>query len=102
MTELAKRANINRSTLYDTEKPNYKGRAKFKVAYAKSMIERDKIDDLFANAPMSREEHEQSVREYQKAIDTQASILQRRGLWIQRLISIVFFLLLVMIFTILY
>lgn len=47
------------------------------------------IQDFLDGKPMTREEHEQSVSEYHKAIDIQASILQRRGLWIQRLIAII-------------
>mgnify|MGYP000829722124 CR=1 FL=1 len=49
----------------------------------------EKIQGLLDNKPLSREEYYQAVEEFHKAIDTQASILQRRGLWIQRLIAII-------------
>lgn len=47
------------------------------------------IQDFLDGKPMTREEHEQSVAEFHKAIDIQASLLQTRGLWIQRLIAII-------------
>lgn len=47
------------------------------------------LKDVLENKPLSREEYYQAVAEFHRAIDTQASILQRRGLWIQRLIAII-------------
>ena len=41
MSELARRANVGRSTLYDLDKNRYKGRCKFKISYARSKIEQE-------------------------------------------------------------
>ena len=53
------------------------------------MVKGKQIQDFLDGKPMSRKEYYQAVSEFRNAIDTQASILQRRGLWIQRLIAII-------------
>lgn len=74
-----------------------KKKSKFKKRTSRGSM----IQDFLDGKPMSRFEHEQSVAEYQKAIGKQASILQRRGLWIQRLIAIIAILLIFNLFLIL-
>lgn len=41
MSELARRANVGRSTLYDLDNNRYKCRSSFKVSYARSKIEQE-------------------------------------------------------------
>lgn len=74
MSELARRANVGRATLYDLDKNRYKGRCKFKISYARKKIEEEFSKPIIKDAPPPR-----------------------KGIYVNKLISFLIFLLLVII-----
>lgn len=74
MSELARRANVGRATLYDLDKSRYKGRCSFKISYARKKIEEEFSKPIIKDAPPPH-----------------------KGIYVNKLISFLIFLLLVII-----